>query len=48
MEVFHNKDFLTCFGEADLHIQDDCNINENSESDLGYGGYYETPQGIKK
>jgi len=39
---------LTCFGEgvSGFWILDDCNINENSDSDLGWDGYWELPQGI--
>ena len=48
-EVYHDKDCLTCFGfgASGFFILDDCNINENSLSDLGYDGRYELPQGIK-
>ncbi len=29
-------------------IANDCNINTNSWSNLGYAGYYELPQGIEE
>ena len=39
-EVYHNKYRLCCFGN-DLWIKDDCNINYESYSSLGYT--YERP-----
>ena len=45
----HNKNWLTCFGggASGFWIYNDCNINKKSNSDLGYDGYYELPQGIQ-
>ena len=41
-EVYHHKDWLTCIGNgaSGFWLEDDCNINKESESDLGYGGYF--------
>ena len=49
MKVYHDKDRLTCIGNgaSGFWLRNDCNINTNSESDLGYGGYWELPQNIK-
>ena len=35
-------------GGCGFYIANDCNINTNSRSFLGYAGYYELPQGIKQ
>ncbi len=40
-EVFDDKDLLCCFGNSDLLIDNDCNINKSSESKLGEA--YEKP-----
>jgi hypothetical protein len=40
-EVYHIKDWLCCFGSFDLEIEDDCNINYDSWSELG--STYEKP-----
>ena len=34
-EVYHYKDYLCSFGWNDLFIDNDCNINYKSWSDLG-------------
>jgi hypothetical protein len=48
-EVHHHKDYLTCIGycASGFRLKDDCNINTNSNSDLGWNGYWELPQNIK-
>ena len=39
---------LFYFGNAEIWLKKDCNINKNSYSYLGVGGYYELPDGIIK
>ena len=48
-EVNHFKDRLTDIGycASGFILKDDCNINSNSNSDLGIYGYWELPQNIK-
>ena len=38
-EVYHHKDWLTCFG-CEFNIANNCNINTISHSYLGNCGYY--------
>ena len=40
-EVYHDKDYLCCFGYDDLLIANVCNINYNNGSNLGL--CYERP-----
>ncbi len=48
-EVHHAKDWMTSLGASfGFRILNDCNINANSCSNLGNGGWYELPQGIKQ
>ena len=47
-EVYHNADWLTTIGyfASGFAIYNDCNINTNSYSSIGWGGYFELPEGI--
>jgi hypothetical protein len=44
-EVYHSSSYLTAIegSYSGFEIKDDCNINNNSRSDLGYDGRYELP-----
>ncbi len=45
-EVYHDKDYLCCFGVDDLNIKNDCNILNGSCSSLG--DEYEKSSTIKR
>ena len=45
-EVYHQTSYMSSFGgNHALYIYDDCNINTNSYSNLGYQYGYEAPNG---
>ncbi len=46
VEVYHDENILCSFGDYDLNIYDDCNINYHSNSELGDA--YEKPSANDK
>lgn len=46
-ETYHKSSYMVSF-DGGFSIEDECNINEDSYSDLAYSKVYEVPQGYNR